>query len=102
MGIEVDSRVLKMDKVPKALVIYKLKGLKKMVVEKSTNKILGVQIIGHLTAEIIQEAVLAIKFGLKVEDILDTIHVYPTMVEAIKLVAVSFVKDISKLSCCAE
>ncbi len=45
---------------------------------------------------------MAIKFGLKVEDILDTIYVYPTMAEAIKLVAVSFVKNVSKISCCAE
>ncbi len=48
MGIEVNTRVLNMDKVPKALAIYKSRGLIKMVVEKSTYKILGVHIIGHL------------------------------------------------------
>ena len=30
------------------------------------------------------------------------IHVYPTMAEALKIVALSFYRDIEKLSCCAE
>ncbi|CAG1009673.1 MAG: hypothetical protein OIN86_11195 [Candidatus Methanoperedens sp.] len=33
---------------------------------------------------------------------IDTAHVFPTMTEAVKLVAQSFRKDISKMSCCAE
>jgi len=35
------------------------------------------------------------------EDILDTVHVFPTCGEAIKLAALSFFEDIDKLSCCA-
>jgi mercuric reductase len=30
------------------------------------------------------------------------VHVYPTMAEALKIVALSFFKDPSRLSCCAE
>jgi len=42
------------------------------------------------------------KMGLAIDDIIDTVHVFPTMSEAIKLVAQSSRKDISKLSCCVE
>jgi len=30
------------------------------------------------------------------------LHIYPTMSEAQKIVALSFTKNVSKLSCCAE
>jgi pyruvate/2-oxoglutarate dehydrogenase complex dihydrolipoamide dehydrogenase (E3) component len=43
---------------------------------------------------------LAVKFGLTIDDIIDTVHVFPTFSEAIKLVAQSFVTDIGKMSCC--
>ena len=35
-------------------------------------------------------------------DFIDMVHVYPTMAEALKIAALSFFKDVSKLSCCAE
>jgi mercuric reductase len=50
----------------------------------------------------IHEAVLAVKYKLTIDDIIDTVHVFPTMTESIKLVATSFRKDIDELSCCAE
>ncbi len=46
--------------------------------------------------------VLAVKYGMTIDNIIDTVHVFPTMTEAIKLVAQSFRKDVSKMSCCAE
>lgn len=45
----------------------------------------------------IHEAVMAIKFRLTIGDIIDTVHVFPTMNKAIKLVATSFKQDITKL-----
>lgn len=38
----------------------------------------------------------------RVRDFIDLLHVYPTMAEALKLVAISRYKDPAKLSCCAE
>ncbi len=49
----------------------------------------------------IHESVLAVKHGLTLEDLIDTAHVFPTHIEAIKLAALSFFEDIDKLSCCA-
>ncbi|AFU58900.1 mercuric reductase [Candidatus Nitrososphaera gargensis Ga9.2] len=96
-------RTLDMDKVPKALTVNDTKGLIKMVVDpKKKNRIVGVHILSSIAADMIHEAVLAVKYKLTVDDIIDTVHVFPTMNEAIKLVATSFKQDVSKLSCCAE
>lgn len=101
-GLKVDSRILDMAMVPKAAAIRNTQGFVKMIIDKDSKKVLGVHAIGELAADIIQEATLAIQFDLTSIDIANTIHVYPTMSEAIKLVAQSFEKDINKLSCCAE
>ena len=91
-----------MSKVPKAIVIRDTRGLTKMVAEASTGRILGVHILAENAADLIHEAVLAVKYKLTIDDIIDTVHVFPTMTESIKLVATSFRKDIDELSCCAE
>jgi pyruvate/2-oxoglutarate dehydrogenase complex dihydrolipoamide dehydrogenase (E3) component len=49
----------------------------------------------------IQTAVLAVKHGLTVADLSATIFPYLTTVEALKLAALSFSKELGKLSCCA-
>jgi len=95
-------KTLLMADVPKAVVVNKTKGVIKMVVEPKTQRIMGVHILSDLAADIIHEAVLAVKHQLTVDDIIDTVHVFPTMSESIKLVATSFKKDLKMLSCCAE
>jgi len=95
-------RTLLMEDVPKALVVGKTKGLIKMVIHPQTQQILGVHILSDLAADIIHEATLAVKQKLTIHDIIDTVHVFPTMSESIKLVATSFKKNVKKLSCCVE
>jgi len=95
-------RTLAMSDVPKAKVIHEERGLIKMAVHPKTGRIFGVHILAELAADMIHEAVLAVKYKLTLDDIIDTVHVFPTMTEAIKLVATAFKKDVSKLSCCAE
>ncbi len=101
-GYECICRTIPMSKVPKAVVIRDLRGLVKMVADASTGRILGVHILADNAADIIQEAVLAVKYKLTIDDIIDTVHVFPTITESIKLAATSFRKDIDQLSCCAE
>ena len=50
----------------------------------------------------IQEVTLAVRLGLKVSDLLETFHPYLTMVEGLKLAALTFEKDVTQLSCCAS
>lgn len=96
-------RTLLMKDVPKALTVNDTKGLIKMAVDpKKKNRIVGVHILASIAADMIHEAVMAVKYRLTVDDIIDTVHVFPTMSESIKLVATAFKQDVTKLSCCAE
>jgi mercuric reductase len=69
---------------------------------RESRRVHGVSILGTNAAEVIHEAAMAMRFGATVDDFIDMIHVYPTMAEALKLVAISFTKDVNKLSCCAS
>lgn len=95
-------RTIPMSLVPKAQVIDDTRGVIKMGIDPRSLKIVGVHIVSPLAADMIHEATLAVKFGLTIDDIVDTVHVFPTLSEAIKLVATAFRKDVSKLSCCIE
>ncbi len=101
-GYECTCRTVEMSKVPKAITIRETRGLIKMVAENRTGRILGVHILADNAADIIHEGVLAVKYKLTIDDIIDTVHIFPTMAESIKLAATSFKKDLGKLSCCAE
>ncbi len=101
-GYECNCSVLDMTLVPNAHITGDTRGLVKMVIDNETGRILGVHILSALAADIIHEAVLAVKHKLTIDDIIDTVHIFPTMAESIKLVAQSFRKDISKMSCCSE
>ncbi len=101
-GIKCTCGILPLDLVPKARIIGDTRGLVKIVADTRTKRIVGVHIMAPHAADLIQEGVLAVKYKLTVDDIIDTVHVFPTLSESIKLAAQSFYKDIGKLSCCVE
>lgn len=88
--------------VPRAGAIRDTRGFIKMVADAKTDEVLGVSMVGHNAGEVIHEAAMALRFHAKLRDFIDLIHVYPTMAEALKIVAISRYKDPAKLSCCAE
>lgn len=73
-----------------------------MVADAKKDEVLGVTMIGNSAGEVIHEAAMAFKFRAKLQDFIELLHVYPTMAEALKIVAISRYKDPAKLSCCAE
>jgi mercuric reductase len=91
-----------MSLVPRAGAIRDSAGMIKMVADSQTDEVLGVSMVGHSAGEVIHEAAMAMHFHAKIRDFIDLLHVYPTMAEALKIVAVSRYKDPTKLSCCAE
>ena len=93
-------RTVEVARIPKAQAVKETRGLIKMVIHPESSKILGVHIVAPLAADLIHEATLAVKFGLTVDDIIDTVHVFPTLSEGIKLAAQAFTRDISVMSCC--
>ena len=100
-GYEVKTSVLSLDAVPRALVNRETTGVFKMVADAKTLKVLGVHIVAENAGDVIYAATLVVKFGLTVEDLKDTLAPYLTMAEGLRLTALTFDKDISKLSCCA-
>lgn len=72
-----------------------------LVAERDTGRLLGAHVLAAEAGEVIQEATLAIRFRLRVQDLIETFHPYLTMVEGLKLAALTFQKDVTKLSCCA-
>ncbi len=93
-------RVVRFTDVPKAIIMGDTRGMIKMVAHPKTHVVLGVQILSPMAAEIVHEAVMILKNGYRIEDVVDTIHVFPTMSEALKLVAQSFFRNIKDTSCC--
>ena len=100
-GLRVQTAVLPLEHVPRALAARNTKGLIKLVAEEDTGRLLGAPVLAAEAGEVIQEATLAIRFGLTVQDIAETFHPYLTMVEGLKLAALTFKKDVTKLSYCA-
>jgi mercuric reductase len=100
-GYEVKVKILPLEYVPRALAARDVRGLIKMVVDNRSGTILGVHVLAAEAGEVIQTATMAVKFGLKVSDLTETLFPYLTQVEGLKLAALSFTKDVDKLSCCA-
>lgn len=59
-------------------------GFVKVVTDKATDRILGVQIVGTTAGELIAEPTLAMEYGASSEDVGRTCHAHPTMSEAVK------------------
>jgi mercuric reductase len=93
---------LPMELVPRAGAIRDTRGLIKMVADADTNEVLGVSMIGANAGEVIHEAAMALRFRARIPDFVELLHVYPTMAEALKIVAIARTKDPRRLSCCAE
>jgi dihydrolipoamide dehydrogenase len=64
-------------------------GFVKILADSSTDKILGVHIIGPHSGDMIAEMALAMEFGASAEDIARTCHAHPTHTEAIKEAALA-------------
>ncbi len=100
-GKRVKTAVLPLKAVPRALAARDTRGLFKLVADEETGKLLGAHVLADGAGEVIQAATLAVRFGLRVQDLVETFHPYLTMVEGLKLAALTFSKDVAKLSCCA-
>jgi len=100
-GLEVESRSLDLENVPRALANMDTRGFIKLVADKGSGRIVGCQLLAHEGGEIIQTAALAIRNRMTIQDLADQLFPYLTMVEGLKLAAQTFHKDVGKLSCCA-
>lgn len=100
-GFKVDSRVLGLEHVSRALVNFDTRGFIKIVAEQGSGRLLGVQAVAAEAGELIQTAAIAMRAGMTVADVAGQMFPYLTMVEGLKLCAQTFTRDVKQLSCCA-
>lgn len=100
-GHAVRVSMIGLDQVPRALAARDTRGLIKLVDDAPGGRLLGAHILGPEGADSVQTATLAIRQGLTIDDPADTIFPYLTTVEGLKLAALAFDKDVTRLSCCA-
>ncbi len=67
-------------------------GFVKVLADATTDRILGVHIIGPSAGELIAEAAVIMEFGGSAEDLARTCHAHPTLTEAVKEAALSVAK----------
>jgi hypothetical protein len=60
----------------------------------------GVHILAPQGGELAAQAALIVGHRMKLQDVVESIPMFPTLSEAITLVAPSFTRDVSKMSCC--
>jgi dihydrolipoamide dehydrogenase len=82
-GIEVKVGRFMFGGLGKALAMGKGQGFVQLVVEASSDKVVGCQIMGPHASDLIHEVALAIRLGATARDIGSTIHAHPTLAEAI-------------------
>lgn len=85
--------------LPRALAAKDHVGAVKLTVDQE-GRIRGGFVCGTNAAELIHEVAFAVRLGLTVYDVIDTVHVFPTYSEAVKLAALAFTRDVSVMACC--
>jgi len=86
-GIAYEVTHYGIDDLDRAIADEEDHGLVKVLTVPGKDKILGVTIAGSHAGDLIAEFVTAMKYGLGLNKILGTIHIYPTLAEANKYVA---------------
>jgi dihydrolipoamide dehydrogenase len=82
-GIEFEVAKFPWGALSRAITVDRPEGLTKLILEKSTGRILGVGIAGSGAGELIAEGALAIEMGASAEDLKLVIHPHPTLSESL-------------------
>ena len=86
-GISYEVSVYGLDDLDRAIADGEAHGFVKVLTVPGKDRILGVTIVGEHAGDLLAEYVLAMRHGIGLNQILGTIHIYPTLAEANKYVA---------------
>ena len=83
-----ENRAIRVARFPwaasgRAMTLDRTEGLTKLIIDPSSERVLGVGIVGAGTGELISEAVLAIEMAALAKDVALTIHPHPTLSETV-------------------
>lgn len=101
-GIPFEVSKLELKDVPRAIAANDTRGFIKLIRNTETDKLIGARVVAPEGGELIQLLSMAIKYGITVRELAESFYPYLTLGEGIKLAAITFGKDVSKLSCCAS
>ena len=93
---------LELKDVPRAIAANDTRGFIKLTRNTVTDKLIGARVVAPEGGELIQQLSMAIKYGITVSELAESFYPYLTLGEGIKLAAITFGKDVSKLSCCVS
>lgn len=100
-NIEYEVSTIQLKDVPRSLAARNTEGFIKLIRNKENDKLIGARILASEGSELLMEISLAIKYGITVKELKQMFHPYLTLSEGVKIAAISFDKDVKKLSCCA-
>ncbi|MGA7986213.1 MAG: FAD-dependent oxidoreductase [Burkholderiales bacterium] len=86
-GVPYEVSTYGIDDLDRAIADEEAHGVVKVLTVPGKDRILGVTIVGAHAGDLIAEFVAAMRYGLGLNKILGTIHIYPTMAEANKYAA---------------
>ncbi|MBU0505736.1 FAD-dependent oxidoreductase, partial [bacterium] len=81
----------------RALTLGRTEGMTKLIIDKETEKVLGVGMVGKHVGDMISEGALAIEMGATAKDLAHVIHPHPTLSETIMEAAEVFYGQCSHL-----
>ncbi len=99
-GIQCYCGTVYFDKLPKSLIMKDTRGAIKIVAERESDRIVGIHVIAPYAEELINEAMYILRARMTIDDVIDSLTVFPTLSESIKYAALSFRTDIDRISCC--
>ncbi len=82
-GVEFNTGSFPFAATGRARAMEEAHGFVKMIADKSSDRLLGVHMIGPHVSELIAECVLAMEYQASSEDLARTIHAHPTLSEAV-------------------
>ncbi|MEP7262517.1 MAG: mercuric reductase, partial [Usitatibacter sp.] len=85
--VEYDVYTYAIDELDRAIADSEARGMVKVLTAKGTDKVIGCTIAGANAGEIIIEFITAMKYGIGLDKIMGTIHIYPTYAESNKYAA---------------
>ncbi len=92
-GIKVDVAKYPWGASGRAKTLERLDGMTKLVIDRETERVLGMGIVGAGAGELIAEGALAVEMAALAKDVALTIHAHPTLSETVMESAESYYGD---------
>lgn len=93
---------LTLDNVPRSVVANDTRGFIKLIRNSETDTLIGARVVAPEGGELIELLGMAIQHKTTIKELAESLYPYLTLGEGIKLAAITFGKEVEKLSCCAS